>query len=91
MTTAQESSDNPVVYIRRDLFGCASQDYFAILLGTTQATVSRWERWRRVPGHRQEQVRAAARERGLAWDDRFFFEVPSAAAAPVRPLAGVVA
>jgi len=66
---------NPVVHIRTAVFGCKTQDAFAELLGTTQPTVSRWETWGRIPGHRQGLVREAARKRGISWDDRWFFAV----------------
>jgi hypothetical protein len=70
---------NPVTYIRQKVFGCETQEAFADILGTTQASVSRWERDERIPGHRQSLVRDKARERGLDWRDEYFFEVPAAA------------
>lgn len=73
---------NPVTRIRQTIFHCATQEAFAVLLGTTQATVSRWEQWGRIPGHRQSLIRGKAETMSLAWDDRWFFEVPIAREAP---------
>lgn len=72
---------NPVVHIRESVFGCATQDAWAELLGTTQATVSRWETAGRIPGPKQELIREKARRRRIEWDDRWFFAVPAENAA----------
>ncbi len=69
-------NENPVTFIRESVFGCATQDQFAGLLGTTQASISRWEAAGRIPGLKQELIRDKARERGIAWDDRYFFSSP---------------
>lgn len=75
---------NPVEHIRQNVFGCATQEAFARLLGTTQATVSRWEASGRIPGHKQALVRDKAGELALLWDDRWFFEAaPAAASDPI--------
>ena len=71
---------NPAEHIRTKVFGCSTQDEFGLLLGVTQATISRWEAWGRIPGHRQALVKAKAKERDLPWDDRWFFEAPQAMA-----------
>lgn len=68
---------NPVTHIRQQVFGCRTQEGFAVVLGTTQASVSRWERWGRIPGHKQSLVRSKAVELNLPWDDRLFFEAPA--------------
>ena len=70
---------NPVTHIRETVFGCKTQGEFALILGTSQATVSRWEEAQRVPGHRQAEIREKALERG-AWDDRWFFTAPEPSA-----------
>lgn len=68
---------NPVTYIRQEVFGCKTQEGFAVLLGTTQASVSRWEQSGRVPGHKQPLIKSKAKDLDLTWDDRWFFEAPS--------------
>lgn len=68
---------NPVTYIRCQVFACGTQQAFAEMIGTTQASVSRWERVGRIPGHKQLLIRDAASQRQLGWDDRWFFLVPA--------------
>lgn len=67
----------PVEHIRRHVFDL-TQAAFAGIAGTTQASVSRWEAELQEPD-RDEMglIRAEAIRRGLSWDDRWFFEVPS--------------
>lgn len=72
---------NPVTYIRLHVFDCKSQRAFAEVVGVSQVTISRWENWGRIPGHKQSAVRAAAVSRDLPWDDRWFFEAPQTGAA----------
>lgn len=67
---------NPAIFIRTQVFRCASQQDFAALLNTTQASVSRWEAAGHIPRPKQEAVRTAARTRHLSWEDSWFFEVP---------------
>jgi transcriptional regulator with XRE-family HTH domain len=73
---------NPIRALRINIFGL-SQQGMAAVAGVDQATVSRWEsgRWF-PPSNRCFRIRAAALERGLPWDDRWFFE-----AAPIRSAA----
>lgn len=67
---------NPAKFIRTQVFGCTSQDEFASIFGTTQASVSRWERDGRIPAQKQEAVRSEALVRKLDWQDSWFFVVP---------------
>jgi transcriptional regulator with XRE-family HTH domain len=68
----------PLEYIRKLIFK-ASQSAFGEIAGTTQASVSRWENGELEPGHSEmARIRAAANERGIDWDDRLFFELPTA-------------
>lgn len=67
----------PIAFIRQNVFGL-SQSAFASLAETTQPTVSRWENRELAPDTNQcALIRKAALERGLDWDDRWFFELPA--------------
>lgn len=72
---------HPIEHIRKNILGI-TQGALAAITGVTQATVSRWEAGELEPGRGEmERIRATARARGLAWDDRWFFEVPRSEAA----------
>lgn len=63
-------------HIRTDLFK-VSQAAFAVIAGTNQSAVSRWENNSSEPDRDElARIRAEALRRGLAWDDRLFFEAP---------------
>lgn len=49
---------------------------FADAVGVTQPTVWRWENGSEPKRDALQKIRDAALERGLDWDDKFFFEVP---------------
>ena len=72
----------PIEHIRKVVFQ-AKQTEFAVIAGTTQATVCRWElkvdHVHRLHPNREnmERIRAEAVRLGKAWDDRWFFEVPA--------------
>lgn len=67
-------------HIRTNVFGL-TQDDFAALLGVPQSVVSRWENGVMQPRLPVlGRIRAAAHERGIEWDDRWFFEQPEIAA-----------
>lgn len=67
----------PIARIRQEVFK-VPQAAFADIAGTTQPTVSRWENGELAPGAiEMGRIREAAREQGLQWDDRWFFEVAS--------------
>lgn len=73
---------SPARYIREVVFGISSQEAFACLLGVSQAQVSRWETGVNGMSRRvQTRIRELARERGIAWDDSWFFEPPADKAA----------
>ena len=66
----------PIKHIRQEIFG-VNQTVFAKIAGVTQATVSRWERGEFDPrGDELAAIRQAAIERGLPWNDKWFFEAP---------------
>lgn len=52
-----------------------SQREMAALTGVHQSTVSKWENGYLAPGFWEMlHMRECARERGLPWEDRWFFE-----------------
>lgn len=68
----------PIEHIRKNVFD-VSQVVFAEIAGTTQASVSRWERGELEPGRAELiRIRQEARERDLPWHDSWFFETPKA-------------
>ena len=67
--------------VRKDILG-VTQSEIASITGATQATVSRWEKGELEPDRRQlDAIRTEAQRRGIAWDDRWFFEAPAEDAA----------
>ena len=65
-------------HIRTSVFG-ASQKEFAEIAGVHQATVSRWDRGEFFPEiEAMRNIRNAARERSLYWEDAYFFDAPGA-------------
>ena len=68
-----------VLKFMRKTLGMRATD-LASLLGVTPETVSRWETGELEPDREQmDLIRQAALERGLEWNDRWFFETPEAA------------
>lgn len=66
-------------HIRTRVFR-VTQHEMAAIVGTTQASVSRWEKGQLSPDLAQlGRIREAAAKRGLPWDDSWIFEVPAAA------------
>lgn len=66
----------PIERIRRSVFD-VSQTVFGEIAGTTQASISRWEKGGQKPSlDEMARIRAAARARNIEWDDRWFFEIP---------------
>lgn len=75
---------NPMPIIRKSVLDI-SQAELAAIAGTTQATVSRWEKGELQPDRAQlARIREAAKSRGLAWDDAWFFEMPLPSPEPER-------
>lgn len=71
------SSMNAVEHIRKRVFKL-KQAPFAAVAGVSQPTVSRWEE-DQLPGSQptraeMDRIRSAALERGLDWDDSWFFQ-----------------
>lgn len=69
---------NPIRFIRTRLFRL-SQSEFAILIGRTQASVSRWESGGPFTNEDMAAIRLAAGQRAIEWSDRYFFELPEGA------------
>lgn len=71
---------NAMKNIRKNVFS-VTQAEFAAIAGVTQATVSRWESGIAPSLSEMQSIRAAAYERGINWDDSWFFETPQETAA----------
>lgn len=68
---------NALRHIRKTVLEL-SQAEIAALVGVSQGTVSKWENGELSPSLEEiSALRAEAHKRGLAWDDRWFFESPS--------------
>lgn len=71
----------PIENVRRKVFN-VPQSEFAEIAGTSQASISRWEKGDLEPSHSEmDRIRSEAAKRGLPWHDSFFFEVPKEVAA----------
>lgn len=67
-------------HIRKSVLGL-SQAEMAAITAVSQGTVSKWENGELNPNRDEmARIRDEARRRGLAWEDAWFFEVPSEAA-----------
>lgn len=66
---------NTMRHIRTSVFR-VTQAEFGRLAGVGQATVSRWEGGVAPSLEEMQAIRKAAFERGIDWDDRWFFEAP---------------
>ena len=64
---------NGPTYIRKKIFGL-SQVRMAAAINTTQATISRWETAGTIQPWGQLAYREYAKNRGIAWNDAWFFE-----------------
>lgn len=74
----------PIEHIRKTILEI-SQAALGDIAGVTQATVSRWENGELEPGREEmARIRESARARGIAWDDRWFFEAPSPERQPAQ-------
>lgn len=66
----------PIAAIRHTVFHLTQRE-FAALAGTSQATVSRWEKGELQPDASNfDRIRQAALARNIEWDDSWFFVAP---------------
>jgi transcriptional regulator with XRE-family HTH domain len=70
---------NAIRFIRKTVFK-VTQSEFAELAGVAQPSVSRWENGVAPSLDEMQAIRRAAADRGIAWDDSWFFETPEVAA-----------
>lgn len=64
-------------HIRENILGL-SQAEMAVLTQVSQGTVSKWEAGKLAPSRDEmARIRAAAIERGIAWNDAWFFASPA--------------
>lgn len=71
---------NPILHVRKSVLGLSQAELGAIA-GVSQGTVSKWEAGEGSPSRDElARIRSAAIEKGIAWEDRWFFEAPSAEA-----------
>jgi hypothetical protein len=64
----------PWEHIRRNVFRCTQYEMAAIA-GVSQGTISKWESGTQTPlATALGNIRRAARQRAVPWDDRWFFE-----------------
>ncbi|UDF29334.1 UNVERIFIED_ORG: helix-turn-helix domain-containing protein [Roseateles sp. XES5] len=69
---------NPIRYIRTQVFKM-TQAEFASVAKVGQASVSRWEGGVSPSLEEMQNIRNGAFERGIEWDDAWFFGVPEVA------------
>lgn len=68
-------------FIRKDVLAL-SQAELAAVAEVSQGTVSKWEAGELTPSlEEMSRIRGVAIASGIAWDDRWFFDVPSEARA----------
>lgn len=72
---------NTISHIRKNVLKLTQADLAAVV-GTNQATVSRWEKGELYPDLSQmNAIRDEVRRKRVKWDDRWFFEAPKAVSA----------
>lgn len=76
------TTPGPAIHIRTRVFGFQTQREFADALGYEQATVSRWENGLGFSSEAMRRIRDLARNRGVTWDNNWFFDAPMAAPPP---------
>jgi transcriptional regulator with XRE-family HTH domain len=69
----------PAQHIREKIFGYRTQQEFADAVGYTQAQISRFENGLAFSAEAQARIQKHAADRGLAWDNNWFFRVPNPA------------
>lgn len=64
---------NALKNIRKNIFN-VTQSEFSKIAGVSQAAVSRWENGVAPSLEEMKAIRSAAQERGINWQDAYFFE-----------------
>lgn len=64
---------NAIRFIRTKVFG-VTQAEFAAIAGVKQPSVSRWEAGVAPSLDDMQSIRSAAKDRGIEWNDQWFFE-----------------
>ena len=67
---------SPCQFIREHVFGIETQQKFAELLDCSQPKISRYENGIPISTRMQQLIRDKAKEKGITWDNNWFFEVP---------------
>lgn len=71
---------NAIRHIRTEVFQLNQAD-FAAVAGVKQSTVSRWENGGEPSLEEMRAIRHAAVDRGIEWNDSWFFSTPDEVAA----------
>ena len=66
---------SPAKHIRK-LILRMTQEQLGNALSAAQSTVAYWDKTGRFPSCKQAVIRQLAKEKGIDWDDRWFFEPP---------------
>ena len=66
---------NPAIYIRKNILNL-TQEKLSEYLDVTQPTIHRWEESGVIPAKHQRQIREFASEKGIYWNDSWFFSIP---------------
>ncbi len=66
---------NPAIYIRKNILNL-TQEKLSEHLDVTQPTIHRWEESGVIPAKHQRQIREFASEKGIYWNDSWFFSIP---------------
>jgi transcriptional regulator with XRE-family HTH domain len=85
MSVKLSQTSSPLHHIRTIIFAVDKQREFGAIIGISQAVISLVESGRRpLSRELMERIRAAAFDRGIPWNDAWFFQVPSDPKAPRR-------
>jgi transcriptional regulator with XRE-family HTH domain len=72
-----DTTTTPARFIREQVFRLRTQQEFADALGYEQPTISRFENGLPFSASAQRRIRELAAQRGVPWNNNWFFEVPA--------------